>query len=76
MTWGAITGAALYLLRYATFRGILIGAAAATLLLAGCAFPACEYEDSSNCMWNAETQGNGQGQSFIDIAGRAYHLGD
>lgn len=34
--------------------------------------PACEYEDSSNCYWDAGARGNGQGQSFYDIAGTAY----
>lgn len=27
----------------------------------------CPYEDSKNCYWNAETMGNGQGQSFVTI---------
>lgn len=27
--------------------------------------PPCEYEDSYNCYWNAETSGNGGGDSFI-----------
>ncbi len=31
--------------------------------------PECETEDSSNCVWYADTQGNGEGHSFIDIGG-------
>ena len=31
--------------------------------------PACEYEDSDNCYWNAQAQGNGAGQSFVTVAG-------
>jgi hypothetical protein len=34
--------------------------------------PACAYEDSSNCIWNAQAQGNGQGQSFIEWEGRIW----
>lgn len=33
----------------------------------------CATEDSTNCVWNAATQGNGQGRSFIDINGVAYY---
>lgn len=29
----------------------------------------CPTEDSRNCHWNAQEQGNGQGQSFIDVEG-------
>lgn len=36
----------------------------------------CEFEDSTNCFWNATEQGNGLGQSFIDIDGVAYYLSD
>jgi len=31
--------------------------------------PACEYEDSQNCYWDAAARGNGQGRSFIDVGG-------
>ncbi len=37
-------------------------------------FPECANEDSMNCYWNAATNGNGIGQSFIDIAGITYYL--
>jgi len=36
---------------------------------------ACATEDSHNCVWNADIQGNGQGNSFIDINGTAYYFG-
>lgn len=36
----------------------------------------CEYEDSTNCIWDAENQGNGEGQSFIDIDGSVYYTDD
>lgn len=31
--------------------------------------PACEYEDSDNCFWDATTMGNGSGSSFTVIDG-------
>lgn len=36
--------------------------------------PECATEDSDNCIWNAETQGNGKGQSFIVINGVVTYL--
>lgn len=36
--------------------------------------PACETEDSTNCYWDATVQGNGLGQSFVDIDGTAHYL--
>lgn len=35
----------------------------------------CATEDSTNCYWDATTQGNGQGRSFVDINGTAYYFG-
>ncbi len=35
---------------------------------------ACEFEDSTNCVWNAHEQGNGIGESFVDIDGTAYYM--
>jgi hypothetical protein len=32
--------------------------------------PACASEDSTNCVWHADTQGNGEGRSFIDVEGK------
>lgn len=29
--------------------------------------PACAQEDSVNCAWNAHTQGNGKGHSFVAL---------
>ncbi|QOC59329.1 hypothetical protein SEA_LIFES_123 [Microbacterium phage Lifes] len=37
--------------------------------------PACATEDSTNCYWAGGSQGNGLGQSFIDINGTAYYFG-
>ena len=34
--------------------------------------PACATEDSANCYWDASTQGNGLGTSFVDVLGTAY----
>lgn len=34
----------------------------------------CQYEDSTNCYWNAQTMGNGQGQSFYDVDGQTYYV--
>jgi len=35
--------------------------------------PPCEYEDSSNCKWDAGSYGNHIGDSFIDIGGQVYY---
>lgn len=35
---------------------------------------ACEFEDSTNCIWNAQEQGNGIGESFIDIDGATFYI--
>lgn len=37
---------------------------------------ACEFEDSTNCIWNAQEQGNGTGQSFVDIDGSTHYVTD
>lgn len=31
--------------------------------------PPCATEDANNCSWNASTQGNGQGSSFVVLNG-------
>ena len=36
----------------------------------------CYYEDSTNCYWHAETRGNGQGNSFVDIMGQKFIIED
>lgn len=33
----------------------------------------CVTEDSRNCHWQADVQGNGRGRSFIDVLGIAYY---
>ena len=35
----------------------------------------CPTEDSTNCFWDANAQGNGQGQSFFDFNGELTMLG-
>jgi hypothetical protein len=37
--------------------------------------PPCEYEDSSNCFWDAGSSGNGVGHSFYDIGGILFYTG-
>lgn len=53
-----------------TFAAIL--AAIALTITGGVAYaltlPPCATEDSVNCYWNADEQGNGQGRSFITLA--------
>lgn len=41
----------------------------ALALILSLILPACEYEDSDNCHWNAQMQGNGTGTSFVTVAG-------
>jgi len=36
--------------------------------------PECPTEDSSTCVWYADVQGNGQGNSFIDLGGNVFYL--
>lgn len=33
----------------------------------------CPTEDSTDCYWFADVQGNGRGSSFIDIDGHTYY---
>jgi hypothetical protein len=35
--------------------------------------PACPTEDSTNCVWDASSRGDGNGRSFVDIDGVAYY---
>lgn len=49
--------------------------AAFSFLAAPYVLPACEFEDSSNCVWNADQRGNGLGQSFMDILGVVFVIG-
>lgn len=37
--------------------------------VASIALTPCEFEDSRNCYWNASERGNGQGSSFVNVAG-------
>ena len=36
--------------------------------------PDCPTEDSDNCYWDAQTQGNGQGHSFYTIMGETTYV--
>ena len=36
--------------------------------------PDCPTEDSVNCVWNAQEQGNGEGQSFINKDGVTFYV--
>lgn len=33
----------------------------------------CPFEVSTNCYWDAERLGNGEGESFVDVNGKAYY---
>lgn len=46
------------------------------LALAAAVLPACADESATNCYWDASTQGNGIGVSFVDINGTAYYTGE
>lgn len=35
--------------------------------MAAASIPACPTEDSTGCYWDASTQGNGNGRSFVAI---------
>lgn len=37
------------------------------ILISLFSFQPCATEDSTQCYWNAQTQGNGEGTSFIAI---------
>ena len=32
----------------------------------------CQYEDSTDCYWQAQRTGNGIGRSFVDVNGTIY----
>lgn len=36
--------------------------------------PACATEDSDNCSWDAQEQGNGMGTSFYVLNGNVHYL--
>ena len=41
----------------------------AGIFFAAIALTPCGEEDSINCRWNAQEQGNGQGLSFVNVGG-------
>jgi len=67
-----------------TFVAVTVGTVALLLLIGNVAknaehapiYSPCEYEDSVSCVWDAETMGNGQGQSFVsDKDGNITYIG-
>ena len=69
--------------RLALAAVLLAGVALAAFLLAhavprstGALFAPCRTEDSAACYWNAHTQGNGHGRSFIELGGVHYIVND
>lgn len=36
--------------------------------------PLCATEDSTQCVWSATIQGNGEGHSFVDTGTGVYYL--
>jgi hypothetical protein len=48
--------------------------AATALSLAALTLPLCPTEDSNNCVWDAATQGNGEGRSFVVIDEKVTYL--
>lgn len=38
--------------------------------------PPCEYEDSDNCFWDAQSRGNGEGTSFVVLDNIVYYPED
>lgn len=48
--------------------------ASLVLALAMAVLPTCATEDSSACGWDASTQGNGTGRSFVEFAGEVWYL--
>lgn len=37
--------------------------------------PPCAAEDSSGCYWDAAARGNGEGTSFVNVAGVTFYGG-
>lgn len=37
-------------------------------------FSPCADESSQNCVWYAQVQGNGQGESYLDLFGTTHYL--
>jgi len=60
-----------YIANVLGFVGALVLAAVLGVLVAAVPFlatlPPCATEDSVNCYWNATSQGNGEGESFIAL---------
>lgn len=59
--------------RWVSVAAMAVGIAAGAVVTVA-VVAQCPTEDSRNCYWNARTQGNGVGQSFVDINGNAVML--
>lgn len=58
----------------AVLTGALVNALATLAEQQAPVLPVCEYEDSRNCIWDADTAGAGNGgMSFVDIDGVVYY---
>lgn len=57
-------------------QGWLVGLSDFEVQLRDAMSTPCQFEDSSDCFWNAATMGNGEGSSFIDIAGIPYYFAE
>lgn len=60
-----------------TIRAALGAASLFVMLWAGLwltSLPPCDFEDSPNCYWDADTMGNGSGLSFVSIDGPGFAL--
>lgn len=55
--------------RHALILSIIVAILAAMMLVMAPWMRACEAEDSISCTWNAQEQGNGEGQSFVNWYG-------
>ena len=54
--------------------GAIVAAVAIALTTGGATLTNCVAEDSTNCYWDAETLGNGHGDSFVDLFGTVIYL--
>lgn len=73
--WGRVVGMGVFsvLLGVGTFTALSIATTPPAVEAPLTGTPACATEDSRDCLWDASTQGNGQGESFYtDANGTRY----
>lgn len=58
---------------FLTIASVLLSLAISNNTAPAPSLDACQTEDSTNCFWDADVQGNGKGVSFHDINGVAYY---